>query len=251
MQRLMNIVLDIGSQMLISGAEVSRVEDTVTRICRAYGVAETNVFTITSTIILTIKDKNGDTFTQTKRITYYETNLDRLDRLNSLSRYICANIPDFDYAEEQIKKINKSERYSSVIITLVYALIAASLTLFSGGDLWDFFASGIIGGLLKMVLNNIQSLNNNSVFVNMVTAFITGCLIVFCVYIGFGHNIDKIVIGNIMLMIPGVALTNSIRDMINGDTMSGMLRFIEAIVGAVAVSVGFVLATVYIGGVLL
>ncbi len=64
-------------------------------------------------------------------------------------------------------------------------------------------------------------------------------------------NRDKIVIGNIMLLIPEGALTNSIKDMIKGDTMSGMLRFIEAMVTAAAVSVGFVMATVYIGGVLL
>ena len=58
---------------------------------------------------------------------------------------------------------------------------------------------------------------------------------------------DNIVIGNIMLMIPGVAITNSLRDMISGDTMSGLLRFAESIIKATAVTLGFVIATVYLG----
>ena len=89
-KKLLDLVINICKEMLICGAEISRVEDTATRIFNSYNISEVNVFTITSCIIITIKN-NQSIYTQTKRIINYNTNLDRLDKLNNLSRYICRN----------------------------------------------------------------------------------------------------------------------------------------------------------------
>ena len=65
--------MDLGKMMLISGAGVSRVEDTIERICLAYGAREVEAFTITSSIVVTVTTEDGDVYTQTKRIKYYKT----------------------------------------------------------------------------------------------------------------------------------------------------------------------------------
>lgn len=49
------------------------------------------------------------------------------------------------------------------------------------------------------------------------------------VLIGLGHHADLISIGNIMLLIPGIAFTNSLRDMFSGDTITGLIRCMESI----------------------
>jgi uncharacterized membrane protein YjjP (DUF1212 family) len=59
--------------------------------------------------------------------------------------------------------------------------------------------------------------------------------------------VDKIIIGNIMLVIPGIQFTNSLRDMINGDTISGLLNLSEALLKAIAVAMGFAVVLM-IGG---
>ena len=249
-KKLLNIVMNIGKEMLVCGAEVSRVEDTITRICRAYNVEEINVFTITSSIITTIKADN-EIYTQTKRIFNYNTNLDRLDKLNSLSRHICTNKPDISYIEKNFENIKNSKVYSSFFNCFVYGIIAMSLTAYFGGGISDSVVSATLGVLMYLLISKSNYVDANITFLTMIIAFIIGTAAVIFVKFGFGSNLDSIVIGNIMLMIPGVAITNSIRDMISGDTMSGLLRFVESIIRATAVTLGFVLATFYLGGIIL
>lgn len=54
-----------------------------------------------------------------------------------------------------------------------------------------------------------------------------------------GHY-DKIIIGNIMLLIPGLAFCNGLRDLIVGDTISGGLSLCNALLCALAIALGFV-----------
>ena len=53
---------------------------------------------------------------------------------------------------------------------------------------------------------------------------------------------DLVMIGDIMLLIPGVAMTNATRDMLSGDTISGVMRFVESLLWAVALALGFMAA---------
>ena len=96
-EELLSMSLDIGERMLISGAQISRVEDSVQRILMTYDVKRADVFTITSSIIATVTDAQGQTLTQTRRIHKYTTNLDKLHSLNALSRKICADKPALQY----------------------------------------------------------------------------------------------------------------------------------------------------------
>lgn len=245
-KKLLDLVINICKEMLICGAEISRVEDTATRIFNSYNISEVNVFTITSCIIITIKN-NQSIYTQTKRIINYNTNLDRLDKLNNLSRYICRNKPNIHYIEENYNNIIKSSIYSSNILAFIYSLIAFSLTIFFGGNFIDGISSGVLGLMMYLLITKFNYIDANIALLTMIIAFLIGFFAVLFVKIGFGKDLDNIVIGNIMLMIPGVAITNSLRDMISGDTMSGLLRFVESIIKAIAVTLGFVFATAYLG----
>ena len=68
-------ILDLGELLLTSGAEVMRVEDTVARLCAAYGFETTDVFTITSSIVVTARAPDGRVLTQTRRIRERSTDL--------------------------------------------------------------------------------------------------------------------------------------------------------------------------------
>lgn len=88
----------------------------------------------------------------------------------------------------------------------------------------------------------------NQIFVNVVASFLVSLAAIALVNGHWGQDANKIIIGNIMLLIPGIALTNSLRDMISGDIMSGMLRFFDAILVAAAIAAGYILAAQLIGG---
>lgn len=247
-ETLLSCALDIGEQMLISGAEIGRVEDSVKRICQTYDVTRIDVFTITSSIIATLESRDGSKITQTRRITKYHTDLTRLHRLNALSRKICKDKPDLHYVQKELAEIEKTKQYGFAVQCVAYALIAGSFALFFGGSPADSLVAAVIGAVLKTVVYAIDKTQVNMVFANVVCSFIACFLAFLSVAVGLGDAADKIIIGNIMLLIPGIALTNSIRDMISGDIMAGMLRFCEACLIALAIAAGYVLTALMFGG---
>lgn len=247
-EQLLSCALDIGEQMLISGAEVGRVESAIRFICTAYGCSRTDVFTITSSIVLSVEDADGGHGTQTRRITATRTNLTRLHRLNSLSRQICAETPDYKYVQEKLCAICREQPFSLWLEALGSMLIGFSFAIFFGGDLIDGLVAGVLGLGLRYTTWLLQKAAMNQIFVNAVASFLLSLSAILLVRAGIGHDVNKIIIGNIMLLIPGIALTNSLRDMISGDIMTGMLRFLDAVLVAAAIAAGYILAAQLLGG---
>jgi len=245
---VLSCAMDIGENMLISGAEVYRVEDCISRICFAYGAENVDVFTITSSIVLTVEFPEEVRLTQTRRIDSYSTNLERVDLLNQLSRCICREKLSYCEFRNRFSAIMEKKRYSHLAETAAFALIAASFTIFFGGCLQDAVISAVIGVLLKCTVYLTGIVNFNRVLSNLIASFVMSLFSFFAVRIGLAASAEMIVIGNIMLLIPGILLTNSIRDMISGDTMAGLLRFAEAIIFALAIAAGYILASFAVGG---
>ena len=248
LEQLLTCALDIGEQMLISGAEIGRVEDTVRHICTAYGCGRTDVFTITSSIVVSVEDDARRFFTQTRRITGTHTDLSRLDRLNALSRTICRDKPDYNQVQQQLKQICNQKTYPLWLEALASALVAGSFAVFFGGSWLDALTASILGVGLRFCTWLLQKGRLNQIFINVVASFLMCSAAIGSVQLGLGQDANMIIIGNIMLLIPGIALTNSIRDMISGDIMSGMLRFFDAILVAAAIAAGYILAAHMMGG---
>lgn len=249
-EQILTCAINIGEQLLISGAEISRVEDTIQRICRAYGVRQSHIFSIASCIIVSLETAEGEWITQTRRILGYGTDMYRLDRLNNLSRKICATLPSYEEVNREYEEIIHSPEYGLTLQCAVCAMIAAAFTVFFGGTLRDGFAALFVGAVLKLTLYVLQSMKMKAIFSNIICSLISGMACIFVCFLGLGEHVDMIMIGNIMLLIPGVLLTNSFRDFISGDMITGLLHFSEAIITAVCVAVGFILATILLGGIL-
>lgn len=235
-------ILDIGQYMLQCGGEVSRVEDSIRRLCIAFGAERADVFTITSSIVVTIYANHFGAVTQTRRIMGSAYDLQRLEQLNQLCRKICAEHLSLEETEKELNDILATPQYSFGIQLMTYALISASFSLFFGGSWLDALASGVIGVVLKCLDRLIRSTEANAFLSALLCSLLGGLLAGLSVKFHLGHNVDMISIGNIMLLIPGVALTNSLRDMFSGNTISGLMRFIEAILLALTIAFGFALA---------
>lgn len=247
-EQILTCAINIGEQLLVNGAEISRVEDTISRICKAYGVRQSHIFSIASCIIVSLQTADGEWITQTRRILNYGTNMYKLDRLNNLSRKICAGCPAWETVEAEFQTIIQSREYSPAVQVAVCAMVAAAFTIFFGGSLRDGIAAAFVGVLLKMTLFGLQAMKMKQIFSNIICSIISGLGCIFVCFVGLGRNLDAIMIGNIMLLIPGVLLTNSFRDFISGDMISGLLHFSEAIITAICVAGGFIIAIILTGG---
>ena len=234
--------LDLGEELLISGAEVARVEDTLRRLCMAYGAESVDVFTITSSVIVTADFGERGCITQTRRISGLKFNLSAFEALNGLSRRACSERMEPVKLREELNHIGSLPKYSYGQNCGIWALIASSFSLFFGGNLFDAFLSGFIAVVLFAVQNFLGRLRVNSYFSTVLCSLVGGFLsnLAYVIYLGKVEiHPSMINIGIIMLLIPGIALTNAIRDMFSGDTISGLLRFIEALVLSVAIAWGF------------
>ena len=247
-EQLLSCALDIGEQMLISGAEISRVETSIQLICKAYGCRRTDVFTITSSIVLSVEDAEGHHATQTRRITGSGTDLTKVHLLNDLSRKICREKPGYEFVQGEIKRICQQKPFPLWFQAFASFLIASSFAIFFGGSWIDGLVSGCLCIGLRYTTWILQKAGMNQIFTNVVASFCLCFVSIWLTRKGIGDDVNKIIIGNIMLLIPGISLTNSLRDMISGDIMSGMLRFFDAVLVAAAIAAGYILAAQLLGG---
>lgn len=231
--------MSIGEQLLISGAEVGRVEDTICRICKAYGADRVDVFSITSSIVTTMSGEDFGTCTQTRRVSGMANDFHKLDRLNQLSRKICAVKPQPSEIKEDLDKIINGPNYSFRTHLFIYALSSGSFSAFFGGDWQDIIVSAVIGVVLKLMESFVKKGSVNGLITALICSIAGGFFANSAVYLGLGHHADLISIGNVMLLIPGVALTNSLRDMFSGDTITGLIRFMESLLLATTIALGF------------
>ena len=224
--RVLESALDIGEAMLRSGAEILRVEDTVRRICQAYGGGSVDVFSILSLIIVSWKDQKGENTTLVRRVYSYATDLCRLEQLNALSRDICENTPECDEVEKKVEAIMSSpNRKISRKRFVGYVLTAAPFAIFFGGNMRDAVAAGIVGALLYLWDFFFSARSKNRVVYIFFSSMFASAVCILSVIAGIAIHADKVMMGVIMLLIPGLMTTNAIRDILIGDTISGVMRF--------------------------
>ncbi len=245
-QQLIKSMLDLGEQMLASGAEINRVEDSLTRVGKAFGAVLSDVFVLTSVINITLTFADGTQETQTRRILKSaSTDFRKIEELNSLCRK-CAgmNIYEFDAKLQEIIKI--SPKIFKLYIGSVLA--AGAFAVFFGGEIFDGLFAGLFALLICFLQLTFAKKCPNKVFFYLVSSVVIGLGIFACDYFLPMLNADKIIIGDIMLLIPGIAITNAFRDMIIGDTVSGIIKFAESLLWAISLAGGFMLAMSLWGG---
>ena len=247
MTQLFDYAMDIGEQMLISGAEVHRVEESINRMCYALGAERVDVFIITSSMVVTVYTQDDTAYTRTRRVTTMKFNIERLHKLNALSRQICEK----EMTEEEIQlKLNEAincKPFPALLEFISSAVIAGAFTLFFGGNVLETVISFFVGAFVWLGLFFADKLIPNKIFGKFYAAAIATLLAYLTVRFGWVASMDAIIIGNIMTLIPGIGLTNSIRDLFSGDSIAGILRMVDAMLTALAIAAGYYLVAV-LGG---
>lgn len=237
-KKLMDLAMFAGKTMLSNGAETYRVEDTMNRICNSKeNIKEVDSFVTQTGIFLTLQYDN-EIFTYLKRVKNLDVNLDIVNKVNNFSRdYVNKNTSLLE-ANNKLEQINNSPGYPRFLKLLGGSYVSGFFSLMFGGTYLDFFAS-FISSFIAIFILDLLSNFQLTFFVNrFIGAFFTSLFSVFTVRLGIGVNLDMIIIGAIMYLVPGVAITNSIRDTISGDSLSGISKGIEAILSALAIAFG-------------
>lgn len=243
---LLHQLMDMGELLLSCGAEVNRVEDTLIRMGICSGASRMNVFVITSSIVITMQLPDGKEMTETRRITGGATNFKILEELNGLSRRFCAAPCAPEKLREEIHVLKRQQSREKEFL-FGCALASGSFAMFFGGGFADGLLSALIGFLIGMAQRRLQHITPNPLIFNLLCSFAMGVLVLLPGKAFPFLHADKVMIGDIMLLIPGLAMTNSVRDVLVGDTISGMMRLVESLLWAGGIACGVVLAMLLLG----
>ncbi len=240
-------ILDIGEMLLSNGADVNRVEDSIMRMSTAFDFSDCQVHAINSSIIVTMTSLDGSFITQARRIAGINTDLNKVSELNNLSRRICSGTPDMDFILSEMERIRNTSVYSPPMFYLGYIIAAAFFTLFFGGSWQDVLCSVPIALGIRFIKERLHQFNDNKMVDNVIlSAFLTLAALIAQKFFPV-LNTDTIIIGEIMLLIPGLAFCNSIHDMVMGDTISGVLSMFEALLRGLAIVIGYAAVWAVIG----
>ena len=252
---ILELSFQMGETLLKNGAEISRVQETMERVARAYHAEEFNVYVLTNAIFATGVEQGVERSVELKHIPSTSTHLGRISAVNQLSREIAQGQHTVEEAFRILRRIQTLPFSSLPLATLACGVGSAAFSYLFGGDLFDACTAFVCGLVLELYLYWVGKHGLSKFLTNLsASALVTLCGALF-LFLGFGHNMDKIIIGSIIRLVPGVALTTSIRDFFNGDYLSGAIRMLDAFLvgGCIAVGVGVVvrcLALVTGGGLL-
>ena len=228
-EQTLSAVLDAGELLLTSGAEAARVEDTMRRLARAYGFVRADVLTITASMAVTVRTADDQVITQTRRILRRGTDMRCIEAVNELSREVCVNPVPPEELHARLEAIRTAPDKLRCRLPLAYLITSGSFAVFFGGTWRDGVAAMLCSMLLYVIGVLGDRISLQPLVLTMVSSAAMCAAATLTVKTGMGQNLDYIIIGNIMLLIPGIPFVNSMRDIFVGDTITGLLSAFEAV----------------------
>lgn len=235
---LLDIATELGYQLAMSGAETFRVEESISRVMAAYGITA-EVFSIPNCLHVSIETPDGTPVTRMRRIGSHGNDLDAVEKYSNLSRKLCSETPDLETASQWLKDTAKARRtYSLPLYLLGNFLGACGFAVMFGGGLIDSLCAGVCGIVVGLVNTYMDHLKANQFFRIITASFLMALLAYITGSFGIAANTDAVIIGTLMILVPGLLFTNALRDIIYGDTNSGINRIVQVLLIAAAIALG-------------
>ncbi|USB33988.1 threonine/serine exporter family protein [Paenibacillus sp. YPG26] len=238
-----SLCLLAGKIMLQSGAETSRVEDTMTRMAASLGIPLSHSYVTPTGIIF---QAGSEASSKLIRIAERTTDLQKVTAVNSVSRRLTNGTIQAAEAKQELLGIDRAAHAFPVWVLIAAASIAsASFTIMFQGDWRDLIPSFISGGIGYSAVVYFHRLVKVKFFAELFAAFLVGLVSMLLVQSGIGAQLDKIIIGSVMPLVPGLLITNAVRDLMAGHLVSGLSRGAEAFLTAFAIGTGIAVLFIF------
>ena len=237
--KILKILKLISQIMLENGAETYRVEDTIMRICESFDFVEVEAIVIpTGAFISVSMDGASSTHTVIKRVKNRTIDLTKVNCANTISRQITTGAMTLEQAIIQLQDMSYSRAEKKLLPILAAGLSAGFFTLLFGGGMFDFSIAALSGSIVQIVAFILRREDMFHFIISLTGGIITASIAIATTHIFSLGNLELIISGGIMPLLPGLAMTNAIRDSMRGDLVSGVARGTEALIVAVTLAVG-------------
>ena len=244
-EQALRLATEAGHVLLENGAEISRVEETMTRIATAYGIEDESFFVLSNGIIAT-----GQHYARAEFIPIKGMQLAKVVEVNQLSRDITCGIHGnpmpLDTLQARLQAIRTMPGKPWWELILGVALGVSSFSILFGGSLIDAAAT-FAAGLFLGTFIAFASLHMGRIFGNLLGGMVGGLLCILSVALGFGDHLPNMIIGTIIALVPGVPFTNGMRDLANEDYIAGATRLLDAFLTFLCIALGVALAFIVEG----
>lgn len=228
--------------ILENGGETYRAEETIMSVCRACGYNDISVMAMPTACFFTVI-VDGIAETSVVRISKRKVDLDKVNYINDISHNLAAGRLTAKTALEKIDELKSRPERKKIIPYIGFSLCAAGFCGVFGGGLEEILIALCTGFVMQFISNLFNSLGLHSFFTSFTGGLLAAAVSTLSSLLIPDLGISCIIIGVIMPLLPGVALTNCIRDIMNGDLVSGSARLMEALLtgGCIAVGAGIVM----------
>ncbi|OOB77079.1 MAG: hypothetical protein BEN19_02555 [Epulopiscium sp. Nuni2H_MBin003] len=233
-----DVLVLAGELLLGNGAEVFRVQDTINRIANAYNVADFEIYVLSNGMFMSICEDGQHYKASVKNVPITAAHLGRVAQICNLSRSIVAGECTTREAYCELLRIRDMPGKSNVARILYVAIGSGSFCYLIGGTINDIMTTVVSVSILHRYLIYMENHQASKMMLNMIGASIATFFGLLLVNLGLGDDIDNIISASIISLVPGIALTNSIRDLFNGDYLSGTIRLIDALLVAFSIAAG-------------
>lgn len=230
--------MEMGTLLLSSGAETYRVEESISRVCLALGAKEAEIFVIPSTIIIYIRKGGDEAINRTRRIHHRSIDLTTVDQINDLSRRLCRENLNYSEIINEIDKIRAIPEYPILLQIISTGFAAFMFALFFNATLKNSIFAFMIGILIDLQIRYMAKFETNRFFITVIAGMLISTVAVGVTLLGLTDSFNTIIIGSIMPLVPGLAITQSLRDVIAGDYLAGITKGLEAFLIGAAIAIG-------------
>ena len=236
--KLLN-VLKLSAQIIIeNGGETYRAEETIKYICKSLNVREAEPIATPTGLYFTISIDGEENSTVVKRIRKRTINLQKISEVNNISRELTSGQITLNEALLQLEYIYGNDKTQYKYSVLFGGISSAFFALMFGGGLFEFTVALFSGIMISIISKNFEELQSYQFFSSIIAgSFLSFAAIASTHVFGMG-NYNHIIVGGIMPLLPGLAMTNAIRDTIRGDLLSGIARATEALLVASSLAAG-------------
>lgn len=236
-QECSKLALETGRIMLQSGSSTNRVEAMMHTVCRSFGYPDSDSFVTPTGIFLSISDGDQQITTQIKRVDQRRIDLGKITQVsqvvNCLQSESCGKLRHGEGRSRdflmELQRIDAEQNYPMWVTNLCGGATSGFFCLLFGGSWMEFAVAFLIGILVSASLKYISRLPVNNFLLNALASALI-VLLAKTIDTWVPHiRLDTIISGGIMILVPGLALTNAIRDTMSGDLVSGTARGVEAL----------------------
>ena len=232
-----------GKIIMENGGETYRAEETISRMGKGFGLEGVESFAVPSGLFISCLGEDGVPVTGVKRVRRLHRNLTRVDETNQVSRMVFMGEMNCEEALSRLREIEVMPGAFSGFWSLPAAfLCACGFTALFGGNWLSLAAAGIVAALIQGMEMIMARFRSRGLAASVLGGLLTALLPHLLALMIPDLQVELIIAGAVMPLVPGLAMTNAVQDTMRGDMVSGLSHGVQAILTACLIAGGALLA---------